>query len=141
MKNTFLRKPFRYSFNNAALIIIAINIGVFMLTSMNPTLKTYLSLNVFLVLEKHMYFEFFTYMFTHANFYHLLGNMLGVLFFGTSVERAIGSKEFVLMYLLIGLLCGVVSFAVYFFSGMYLTFLLGASGSVYAILLMYAVIY
>ncbi len=141
MKQSVIKKPFRYTFNNAALIIIAVNIGVFMLTQMSPELKSYLSLNVILVLEGNMYFEFFTYMFTHSNFYHLLGNMLGVFFFGVAVERSIGSKEFVLMYVLIGFLCGLVSFIAYYFSGMYYAFLLGASGSVYAILLVYAVLF
>lgn len=141
MKKNILQKPFRYSFQNAALILIAINIGVFVLTEMQPILRNYLSLNVILVIQKNMYWQFFTYMFTHANFYHLLGNMIGLIFFGTAVERAIGSKEFVLMYLLIGVLCGIVSFFMYYFSGMYFVFLLGASGAVYAVLLMYAVLY
>ncbi len=141
MKKNIIRRPFRYSFSNAALIIIAINIGVFMLTQMSPHLQAYMSLNVVLVIEKGMYYQFFTYMFTHSSLYHLLGNMLGVLFFGLAIERSIGSKEFVLMYVLIGFLCGLTSFISYYFSGMYYTFLLGASGSVYAILLMYAVLF
>ncbi len=141
MNKNILRRPFRYTFNNAALIILAINIGVFMLTQVNPGLLEYLSLNVAYVIGGKMYFQFFTYMFAHASFYHLLGNMLAVLFFGVAVERSIGSKEFVLMYILIGILCGIISFVSYYFSGMYYTFLLGASGSVYAILLMYAVLF
>ncbi len=140
MRN-ILRRPFRYTFSNAALIIIAINIGVFMLTQMNAELEAYLSLNVVLVIKRGLIYQFLTYMFVHASFYHLLGNMLGLLFFGVAVERSIGSKEFVLMYVLIGLLCGVVSFVSYYVSGMYYTFLLGASGSVYAVLLMYAVLF
>ncbi len=140
IKNS-IRRPFRYTFHNVALIIIAINIGVFMLIQVNYQLAGYLSLNVALVLQRNMYYQFFTYMFTHANFYHLLGNMLGILFFGVAVERAIGSKEFTLMYLLTGFLCGIVSFISYYFTGMYYTFLLGASGSVYAILLIYAVLF
>ncbi len=141
MKNNIIRRPFRYTFNNAALIIIAINIGVFMLTQMNPTLQAYLSLNVVLVIERGLFYQFITYMFTHASLYHLLGNMLGILFFGVAIERSIGSKEFVLLYLLIGFLCGIVSFVSYYFSGMYYAFLLGASGSVYAVLLVYAVLF
>lgn len=141
MKKNILQKPFRYTFQNAALILIAINIGVFVLTEVQPILRSYLSLNVILVMQEKMYWQFFTYMFTHANFSHLLGNMIGLVFFGTAVERAMGSKEFVLLYVLIGVLCGIVSFVVYYFSGMYLSFLLGASGAVYAVLLMYAVLY
>lgn len=141
MRKTILQKPFRYSFQNAALILIAINIGVFVLTEMQPMIRTYLSLNIILVIQENMYWQFFTYMFTHANFYHLLGNMIGLILFGTAVERAIGSKEFVFMYMLIGVLCGIVSFALYYFSGLYMVFLLGASGAVYAVMLLYAVLY
>ncbi len=141
MNKFALRRPFRYSFSNAALIIIAINIGVFMLTQMNTRLFGYLSLNVAYIIEGGMFFQFFTYMFVHANFYHLIGNMLGVLFFGVSLERSVGTKEFILIYILIGFLCGLASFIMYYFSGMYYTFLMGASGSVYAILLMYAVLF
>ncbi len=141
MNKFTLRRPFRYTFNNAALIIIAINIGVYMLTQMYPKLQVYLAMNISLVIENGFFYQFFTYMFTHSSLRHLFGNMLGVLFFGVAVERSVGSKEFVLMYLLIGILCGVASFVEFYVTGAYLTFLLGASGSVYAILLAYAVLF
>ncbi len=139
--SNLLRRPFRYTFSNAALIIIAINIGVYMFTQTNPNLFTYLALNVVQVVKGGLFFQPFTYMFVHADLLHLLGNMLGVFFFGTAIERSVGSKEFVLMYLLIGVLCGISSLIGYYFSGMYYSFLLGASGAVYAILLIYAVMF
>ncbi len=40
-----------------------------------------------------------------------------------------------------GTLCGVVSFLIYFFSGAYNVFLMGASGAIYAVLLSYAVLF
>jgi membrane associated rhomboid family serine protease len=49
-----------------------------------------------------------------------------------------GSREFLLFYLLTGTLAGVFSFIVYFFSGTNVI-LLGASGAVYAVLFGYAV--
>ncbi len=137
----FLRRPFRYTFSNAALILIAINIGVYMLTQTNPQLATYLALNVVNVVKRGFIFQLFTYMFVHADLFHLLGNMLGLLFFGTAIERSVGSKEFVLMYLLIGFLCGIASFIGYYTTGMYYAFLMGASGGVYAILFVYAVMF
>lgn len=136
-----IRKPFRYSFFNAALIIIGANIAVFLITSLIPDLKTLLSLNVLYITQKHTYWQFFTYMFVHADFYHLLFNMLGIFFFGMAVERSIGSKEFLLLYLVSGVFCGVISFFFYWVSGGYLVFLLGASGAIYSLLLAYAVVF
>jgi membrane associated rhomboid family serine protease len=80
-------------------------------------------------------------MFTHANISHLIFNMFGILFFGVNLEKAIGSKEFILFYLVCGVLCGVLSFTGYYFTGGYRIFLLGASGAVYAILFAYAVVF
>ncbi len=88
-----------------------------------------------------MLWQFVTYMFVHANIRHLLLNMLGLFFFGLGVERAIGSKEFLLFYFTTGILSAVLSFILYYFSGNYRVLLLGASGAVYAVLFAYAVCY
>ena len=140
MKKNMLCRPFKYTFNNTALILIAINIGVFFLTQTSEKITAYLSLSVVAIYEGYI-FQFLTYMFTHASLGHLFGNMLSLLIFGVAVERAIGSKEFILFYLLIGFLCGVTSFTWYYISGSYISFLLGASGAVYGVLLLYAVLF
>ena len=67
--------------------------------------------------------------------------MLGLLFFGLALEKAIGSKEFVLFYLVCGALSGFFSFLVYRFTGQYRVFLLGASGAIYSVLFAYAVFF
>ena len=85
--------------------------------------------------------QLFTYMFLHADVYHLLFNMLGLYFFGTQIEHRMGSREFLLFYFFSGLAAGVFSFAVYWFSGAYMIILLGASGAIYAVLLAFAVYY
>ena len=141
--NSIIRRPFRYTFCNMALIIIGINIAVYILLKMNPRLISYLALNVINVVRGHMYWQFFTYMFVHdiSSLQHILFNMLGILFFGVTTEKAIGSKEFLLLYLLSGIFCGIVSFVIYYFSGASYVFLYGASGALYTILLAYAVIY
>lgn len=138
---SFLHKPFKYSFNNTALILIGINIGVYLLLSVIPELEIYLSLNVIYMVRYKMFWQPLTYMFVHSGFTHILFNMIGLLFFGIAVERRIGSKEFLLIYLIAGIFAGLFSFIIYYFSGMYFVFLMGASGAVYGILLAYAVIY
>ena len=143
MHKNFLHKPFKYAYYNAALIIIGLNIAVFLLLKIKPNLMSYLALNTWNVTRAHMYLQFFTYMFVHdlSSFQHIFFNMLGLLFFGLPLEKAIGSKEFILLYLLSGLFCGIASFLIYLATGMYYVFLYGASGALYAILLAYAVVY
>lgn len=140
MKN-IIRQPFRYVFWNSAFMLIVINIGIYFLTQLYPLLQQYGALNVILFVKYKMYWQVFTYMFFHGSIGHLLGNMIGLLFFGITLERRMGSKEFLLLYLLSGFLSGVGTFAVYYFTGAYTVFLLGASGAIYAILLAYAVLF
>lgn len=138
---SFIRKPFRYSFFYATLIIISLNILVFLFTGMFPQLYGYLGLSVIRCVGFHFWWQPFTYMFVHSGMSHILLNMFGVLVFGLTVERAIGSKEFLLFYILCGILDGVISLAFYFFSGFYYVNLVGASGALYSILLIFAVIF
>lgn len=138
-----VRRPFRYTFSNATLVIIVVNILVYVLLRFSPLTgyEGYFALSVRGFLGYRMVWQPVTYMFVHANMQHLFFNMLGLLFFGISVEKALGSREYVLMYVVCGVLCGVVSVAVYFFSGAYGVMLVGASGAIYAMLLAYAVIF
>jgi membrane associated rhomboid family serine protease len=135
-----LRRPFRYTKRNFSLYIIAANIALFALTFLFPRLYDYLALNPVNVL-RGMVWQPFTYMFIHENLSHLLFNMLGLLFFAPQVEQDMGSKEFLLYYLLTGFLAGLFSFGVYLLTGAFNVFLLGASGCVFAILLAFAVLF
>jgi membrane associated rhomboid family serine protease len=136
-RDSLIRRPFRYSFRNLSIWLIAINVVAFALEYLVPQVGGYLAMTPMLVLSG-AFWQPFTYMFAHANLTHLLVNMLGLLFFGTTVEREMGSKEFLLYYLLTGFLAGVFSFAAYLFSGGAYIPLLGASGAVFAVLLAYA---
>ena len=136
---SFLRRPFKYVDFHASLYIIVLNFVVFLLTYFMPQLKFYLSLNVGLVVYRKMYWQFLTYMFIHQGFMHIFFNMLGLLFFGFAIEKAIGSKEFLLFYFICGIASGLFSFIIYYFTGSYRIFLMGASGAIYAVLFAYAV--
>jgi membrane associated rhomboid family serine protease len=63
-------------------------------------------------------------------FNHLLFNMLSLFIFGSMVEKRIGSKEFLLFYLLTGLFGGIASFVSYYLAGTNVI-LVGASGAIY----------
>jgi membrane associated rhomboid family serine protease len=84
--------------------------------------------------------QFFTYMFVHGGFSHIFFNMLSLFIFGTMVEQRVGSKEFLLFYLLTGVVSGILSFLCYLAAGTNVV-LVGASGAIYGVLLMFAVFY
>jgi len=48
-----------------------------------------------------------SYMFLHGSFLHILCNMLGLYFFGTELERALGARRFLTLYFLCGILGGL----------------------------------
>ena len=136
-----LRKPFKYVDWNASYFIIGLNIAIYLLMKIFPNLIGYFSLNVIAVIKGKMFWQFFTYMFMHDpnGISHLLFNMLGIFFFGISVEKIMGSKEFLLLYFSSGIFCGLFSFAIYYFTGAYFVFLLGSSGALFSFLFSFAV--
>ncbi len=138
-----LHKKFSYSFNYATIIVVAVNVLAFVLTGSgrNRNFQYTFGLQPVLFLKARYYWQLFTYMFMHGSWSHLLGNMIGLLFFGLYIERQLGSKEFLLFYSICGVFCGAVSLAVYLFFGFYGVVLVGASGAVYAVLLLFAVIF
>lgn len=136
-----IRKPFRYAQWNASYIIIALNLLLYLLTRSHPVFTRLLALNPLFVIEGNMWWQIFTYQFVHEGFSHILFNMLGVLFFGPAVERRVGSKEFLLLYLVCGTLSGALSLLLYVATGAWYVYLLGASGALFALLLAYAVLY
>jgi len=77
-----------------------------------------------------------TYMFLHAGFMHLAFNMLGLYFFGPALERRIGSRDFILLYLMSGATGAVLSFMLIPFTGP--VAIVGASGAVFGVLLGFA---
>ena len=139
-----IRRPFRYRNDNVVLVIIGINILVFLaqrfLQQLNITL--YFSL-IPLAIFQGWVWQFVTYMFVHdpSSFSHILFNMLALFIFGTQVERHMGSREFLLYYLLTGILAGFFSFILYWLTGSWRVFLMGASGAVFAVQLAYAVFF
>ena len=71
------------------------------------------------------------HVFGHADWNHLLGNMMYVLLLGPMLEEKYGGRDLALVMLAAALLTGLVNFL--FFPG---TMLLGASGVVFAMILL-----
>ena len=165
---SIIRQPFRYTNFNVVYWLIGINIFVYLLmmlfgdrpvtsldisdlgmtnrygqvyTEVNMTFSNVLAMMPQAVIKNGAVWTFITYMFMHAGVSHILFNMLGLFIFGVHAERQMGSKEFLLYYLVTGALAGVLSFIVYVFSGSMIVSLVGASGALYAVMMAYAIFF
>ncbi len=140
MKDSILNRRFKYSFHNVTLWLIGINVLVFLLTEfIYPRSVYYLAMIPSFILNGYVW-QFVTYMFVHGSFSHLFFNMLGLYIFGLVVERRVGSKEFLLFYLLTGTLSGIFSFGCYYLAQTNVV-LVGASGALYAVMLLFTVLF
>jgi membrane associated rhomboid family serine protease len=75
-----------------------------------------------------------TYMFVHANFFHLFFNMLALFFFGPPLEQRWGGTDFIKYYAICGVGGALFSF-IFSRSGIPIV---GASGAVFGVMLAYA---
>lgn len=83
-----------------------------------------------------------TYQFMHAGFTHLFFNMFALWMFGAQLERDLGTRRFATFYLLSGVGAGITHLVWGLISGanpMIPT--VGASGSVYGVLLAFGLMY
>lgn len=55
----------------------------------------------------------FTYMFVHGGFFHLFFNMFSLFFFGIAIENTLGSKRFLLYYMVCGVGAAIIQEAVW----------------------------
>ena len=137
-----IRRPFRYRYSNVVFILIGLNLLIHLAVHFLrdiPIIGLF-SMNPLLVLHHGWVWQFVTYMFIHdpRSITHLLFNMLALFIFGRQVEYQMGSREFLLYYLLTGVLAGIFSFLVYLFTGEVFVRLMGASGAIFAIQLAFA---
>jgi membrane associated rhomboid family serine protease len=93
-------------------------------------------------------YQIITYMFAHADLQHLFFNMLSLFFMGPMVEISIGSKRFLGLYFISGL----VGLAAHFIVGYFPYFMgwtpfepifsvLGASGAVFGVVIAFATLF
>ena len=134
----FFQRPLRNTSFNAALILIAANVIIFLAGPIIPSIINRMALFPPAIIVEYWIWQPFTYMFVHGSVWHLLFNMLGLFLFGTQLERRVGSSEFLLYYLVSGTLAGLLSFFVYWLTGTFNVALIGASGAVFAVLLAFA---
>ena len=80
------------------------------------------------ILEYGEWWRLFTAMFVHFGAGHFFANVLGLVIFGTRIERYFGRVAFVIIYIVSGLLGSL--FSLYFTRG----YAAGASGAIYGLI-------
>ena len=121
--------------------LIFINVVVFIIQSILPVVTELLALyNV--RLNEFRPYQLFTYMFCHADFFHIFFNMLLLSFFGPILEEFWDQKQFLLFYIITGIGAGVFNILMDLFFGIG-TFgvMIGASGAVYGVMTAFGIIF
>lgn len=146
MTDNFLNKKFKYVNWQSAKILVLINCAVFIVTNYFPFsvrgvgIKYWLSL-IPVFVHTGFIWQFATYMFVHSSLTHLFFNMYALLVFGSLAEESLGSKEFLLYYFLTGILGGVANYIAVLIWGGANIVVMGASGAIYALLFLIAVMF
>jgi membrane associated rhomboid family serine protease len=107
--------------------IIVANVGMFLISLVAPQVVPACMLVPIWVFARP--WTLITYMFLHANVWHLFFNMLGLYFFGPRLELEIGSRHFFWLYLVSGLMGAALSFVFTPY-----TSIVGASGAIFGVL-------
>ena len=83
-------------------------------------------------------FSFFSFMFIHGGFWHLLGNMWSLYIFGDNVEDHLGPLRYLLFYLLCGWISGLSHLFINWHSQLPT---IGASGAIAGVMGAYLILY
>lgn len=112
---------------SATMVILALCILFSLARLIAPVpVMNYLALNPALVVFRP--WTLVTHIFVHADFGHLFWNMLALFFFGTELERRLGERMFLVVFLVSGVFGGIVEMM--FSTG----FMLGASGGLMGVM-------
>lgn len=120
-------------------IIIAINILVYVFCAIKAAnivdipalILYYFGANCKIGVELyHQYYRLFTCMFLHAGIIHLACNMYSLYFMGNLIEKIYGKIQFLIIYIISGIGCSLLSLA--FLDNMF-TVSVGASGAIFGL--------
>lgn len=125
---------------NITLWLIGINVLVYFFQIVFGESFIFLFGLVPTLVVKGFIWQFLTYMFLHslADPFHLIINMFVLFMFGPYVESIMGSKRFLIFYLI----CGIGSSLFYMLlSGISSTPLIGASGAIFGVLTAFGILF
>lgn len=117
------------------IIIIVINVLVFGLTKLFHCYDEAIesgSLSWYFVHFHHQYYRIFTSIFLHGGISHLFNNMVILAYVGGILENKIGKLRYVILYLMSGILAGIVSMR-YNMEKVELVQSIGASGAIFGV--------
>lgn len=116
--------------------LVIVNVIVFIVQSMIPNFTDLVSLHN-PRLDEFRPYQLFTYMFAHADFFHIFFNMLVMASTAPVLENYWGQKKFLTFYLVTGIGAGIFHLLInlFFFEQITYGSMLGASGAVYGILM------
>ena len=120
--------------------LLFINVIVFLISAILP-IESWLALwNV--QSPNFRPYQLFTYMFSHADFFHIFFNMLLLSFFGPILEEFWDQKNFLLFYIATGIGAAVfnILMALFFGIGVF-GVMIGASGTVYGVMTAFGIIF
>jgi membrane associated rhomboid family serine protease len=113
---------------NVLWFLIALNVLIFVITLLRPE-ETIYFLGLTPAYLSQQPWTIISAMFVHANFLHILFNMISLYFLGSFFLRVAGERSFLAVYFLGGL----AGNALYVLLGPSLTPAVGASGAIFAI--------
>lgn len=148
---------------NLLIINILVFIATYVLRGLNIDLNDILGLHFFLASDFRIW-QFFTYMFMHGGFTHILMNMFMLWMFGMVVENVWGPRKFLFYYIVCGVGAGLcqelAQYGTYLVEGLaqyesvkigttvlpmnvYLNMMntVGASGAIYGVLLAFGMLF
>lgn len=111
-------------FRWCAIILVVICTMVFILQNIFPGVFANLVLTPNVLT---MPWTLVTYIFLHGSISHLFFNMFALALFGSILEKIIGYKKFLILFLVSGIISGIAG--VFFYTG-----IIGASGAIFGIL-------
>ena len=125
--------------------LIIINVLVYMATTLLPVGNEIIRFCALWVGaspfgEFHSY-QFITYMFLHASVEHIFFNMFALWMFGRTLEYELGSKRFLIYYMVCGVGAALIQLATAYLTGEMPIQLVGASGAVMGLLLAFGVMH
>jgi membrane associated rhomboid family serine protease len=129
--------------STALKLLIGANVAMFLVTTLAGSVVPYLGLVPSFVLRQFWVWQLATYMFLHGGIFHIVFNMLALWMFGAELERIWGTRYFLKFYFVTGIGAGALTvlfsllpFA--FAQQIQHSIIIGASGSIYGLLLAYA---
>jgi membrane associated rhomboid family serine protease len=125
-------RPYRSSGINPIWIILGVNVMVFLASLIDQNVIFTRFGLIPVEFSSHLW-TVFTYMFVHANWSHIIFNMLTFYFFGTFAMALVGEGYMVITYFVGGIIGGLLYYVMAPLTHNDFSVLVGASGAIYSL--------